>query len=165
MGPEAIAIAALVVSAVGTTASIYQGNKAADESKKAQKAQNRMAQLKAAREKRSQLAQRRKAVAANEAMGVATGTAGSSSELGSIASIGAQTASNVGFINRQESLANRASKANRASATYSNRAAAFGQVANVASSLFSASSPQGLIKQPKSTNVPTGADISNAYKP
>jgi hypothetical protein len=138
-----LAIASLAVAVVGTGASIHQSREAAQESKKAEKAQQRMADMKAAREKRNQLAERRRLSAAAEAQGVATGGQDSSAEAGAIASIGAQTASNVGGLGAAQAQAKKASKARQRGADHSSNALAAGAVGSFASDLFD---PKDLFK-------------------
>lgn len=131
MGTGAL-VAATVLS---TAASIKQGKDAADASNKAEKAKQRIANMKAVREKRNQLSQRRALTAGVENQGAVQGTSGSSGESGAISSIGAQTAANLNFIDSNVRGAAQVSKQNRRSASASNRSGAYGAIANQAGSL------------------------------
>ena len=84
---SAAAVGAAVTAGVGALGQAYSGIQA-------QKAQQKAARVANAIERRKQLAAIRKAQRMNEAMGVGTGTTGSSSQIGqsaAIASSGAQT--------------------------------------------------------------------------
>jgi hypothetical protein len=134
MGVPAAILATTVLS---TGASIKQGRDASKASEKAEKAKQRIANMKAVREKRSQLAQRRVLTAGVENAGATQGTQGSSGESGAIASIGAQTAANLSFIDSNVRGAAQVSSQNRKQASATNRSGAFAAVAGVSSSLFS----------------------------
>jgi hypothetical protein len=146
MGEPITTGALLAATGLTTAASIKQSKDATKASDKAEKAKQRIANMKAVREKRNQISQRRTLTAGVENAGATQGTQGSSGESGAIASIGAQTAANLSFIDSNVRGAAQVSKHNRSAARSTNRSGAFAAVAGVSSSLTSESGVRELFQ-------------------
>lgn len=131
MPPPVIAAAAIATTAVG----IQQKGVARGKQEKAGKAQQRMADIRAARSRRAQIAEGRRARAAITAQATQSGIAGSSAEAGARGSVGSQVAANVSFLDSQQSLAGSVSRLNQSAQDSLSNAGTAQAIAN-ASQLF-----------------------------
>jgi hypothetical protein len=140
-------VATLLGAAFGI-ASFSQQAKASKQAKKAAQAQikaqqlgQRIANVRAARERRQQVAQARVLQAQQLAGGFSAGVGrGSSAVQGAVSSIGSQAASNVGFSQQVAGLSALASEQNILSAQYQSQAAtsqAYGNMFAKGASIFS----------------------------
>jgi hypothetical protein len=128
-----------ILSVVGTVAGVVQGQKAAKQQKKAAQAQvksqqvnQRIADIRAARSRRQQIAQARVQQAQQMAGGFGAGIGmGSSAIQGSLAASTASTAGNIGFSQQIQGMSGQASIFNQQAATAQGNAAAAGAMSNL----------------------------------
>lgn len=150
MGIE-VAIAAAVVGAVATGASIYQGQKAAKENRKAMRIEQQRQDLAAARERRQAIRQARMAYAQTQQAGENQGVSATSAAAGGLANITGQLNSNLSFLDTMNSLADRQSQHFMNSASAQASAQMWGDVAGTAMAVYGASSgiPKDIFKKKK----------------
>ena len=130
-------IAGLIISALGTAASIVQGQMAAEEQEKAAEVQRsinaskqqreREQLLREARIKRAQVRQQ----AENQGAGESSGT------LGAISSISNQAGSELGFLTQQGQAMSEISASKKRQASFEESSTTWGSVAKVGSTMFS----------------------------
>lgn len=94
----------LVVSLLSTAVQVGQQAQAQKQARRANQLQERIADIKAQRERRRQVAQVQKIRAQNLTQAEASGTTGSSSVAGATASAQTQAASNIGFLNQTREI-------------------------------------------------------------
>ncbi len=124
-------VTAVVASAVLTGASIVQSNKAAKAQRKANDVNRKIEERQRKREQMDALRQAQIARAQAQAAGVNTGVTDSSGLQGQVASIQAQTASNVAFSNQVQSAANVSSAYQQQAADAETRAGTFSSLASL----------------------------------
>lgn len=101
---------ALLAVAIGATATSYsQSRKAASAARQQSQIQQRMADMKAARERRDAVRQARIARAEIEQLGASTGTSGSSGVAGGVGSVQSQLGYNLSFLDNMQSMSGQAS--------------------------------------------------------
>lgn len=140
-GGSAAVGAGVALTAVGTAASIYQGQRQASSQRRAQRAQDRLMRARQVRENQQAIRARRAAAAQVASRSEAMGVAGSSGEAGAISSIGAQTGANIGFAGMQRGIGSQISSFNQAAATAAGRAQLGQTVAGIGGELMG---PEGL---------------------
>jgi hypothetical protein len=111
MPPAAIPIIAATAAVVGTGYSIYAGQKAASQQKKAFAAQQQQANLQEARQRRDAIRASRLAYAQAQAAGETQNTSGSSSSEGGRSSIVSQLSDNLSFLDQYGVLTDQAQTA------------------------------------------------------
>lgn len=136
MGVETIALVGLGLSAAGTAFSVYQGNQAAKDQKKAMKAQQRASDLKAARERVQAVREARIRRASVVASAGQTGTGMSSGVAGGTGSIQSQLGGNLNFSLGQQALGREATSANISAAGHQADANMWSAVAGLGGSLI-----------------------------
>jgi hypothetical protein len=127
-----VAVAAVAVAAVGTGYSIYAGERANKQQKKAAKAEQARSDLQYARQRRDAIREARAAYASSQQSAENQGVANSSSALGGQASIAAQLGSNLSFLDQYKVYTDQASAALASSASWNNRAQTGSQIAGLA---------------------------------
>jgi len=126
-------VTALTVAAVGMTgASIYSSEKARKESKRANRAQNRIRQATTARENLAAVRQQKIMQSQVLQAGATQGTMSSSQTQGTYSAIGSATAGNMGFRNQIDSLQQEVFRRMEKANLYSAQAGYYGQAANLA---------------------------------
>jgi len=123
--------AAVGLSLLSAGASIKAGR----EQKKANRATNKIRERQASKERLSEIRQNKITSAMSMANSTNSGTAGTSSAQGALASIGSQTAANLGFINAVSSLQSNVARFQNKAITNQGQATAFGTLGNVAGQL------------------------------
>lgn len=137
-----------ILSVVGTVAGIVQGQKAAKSQKraaqqqqKAQKVNQRISDVRAARERRQQMAQARVLQAQQQAAGFSSGAGmGSSAVQGAVGGLQSQLAGQMAFSNQVQGLSGEASQYNIAASGFQSQAAsqqALGNLFQQGASIFS----------------------------
>jgi len=106
--------------------------KAAKAQAKAQRTQQRIADIKAARERRSQVAEARRARAQIESQAGVSGIQGSSGAIGAQSSVQSQLASNLSFLDNVQSLSQQTSIFNQQAAKAQSNAATAGAIRDTA---------------------------------
>lgn len=134
-----LAIAALAVATVGTGYSIYNGERAAKENRKAQELQRQANQITEARTKRDSIRQARMAYAKSQQSAENQGVSISSSSQGGLGSIQSQLGSNLSFLDQISTINDQASAALGRAATFEQRAKTADSVAGLGFSAFGAS--------------------------
>jgi hypothetical protein len=132
-----LAVVGLGVAAAGTYMQYQQGKKAAASQKKAMEMQQRIADVRSARERRTQYQQariQRAAMLAGAAGGV--GQTQSSSFITGRGSIGSQAGSNVSFLNQLQGYGQRANIFNMNALSYQTKASMWGGIAGLGTSMF-----------------------------
>lgn len=127
---------ALAVAATATVGSMYYGNKAAKQQKKANEFQRKQANLQAARSRRDQVRQNRLALAGAQVSAEAGGVSRSSGAAGGQGSIQSQGLSNLTFIDNMNKLSDQASVALGKAITNGNYAQMFSGVADLAMAFY-----------------------------
>jgi hypothetical protein len=127
---------ALGVAAVGTGYSIYAGERANKQAKKAAQAEQARNDLRAARERRDAVRQARMAYGMAAQSAENQGVGESSSAIGGQASISSQLSSNLSFLDKDKFYADQASTALGNMRSWSNRANTASQVAGLAMTAF-----------------------------
>lgn len=123
------------VAAFTAVASAQQQRKSAKQQRRAIKAQQRIADVKAEKERTSQLRRARAARASVLANIAASGAAGSSAQVGGLGQIQGQLAGNLQFADKTQVLSREASSANLAAARAEGQAALFSTAASSVSTL------------------------------
>lgn len=141
MGLETLAIAALATSAVSTGVSVYQGQKAASQQKKAAKIEKQKNDLADARSRSDAIRQARIAYASAASNAEAQGVANSSSAQGGQGSIQTQLGMNLSFLDETATLNDQASQALGKAASLKASSAMWGDVAGFSMSVFSNAEP------------------------
>ena len=111
-------------------ASLYQGNRASQESRRANKIQQRIANQRADKERREQIRQARIRRAQVINASAASGGQGSSSEFSAVQGINQQLSNNLNESYVTQALAGQASSALNSASLYQNRSNLFGTVGN-----------------------------------
>ena len=109
----------LIATAISAGASVYSTQEAGRRADKAEALQERIASLKAQRERRRQIASAKRARARILAQSEASGTQQSSGVVGGVGSIQTQAASNIGFLNQTQTLGAQATSYQKQSRKYS----------------------------------------------
>lgn len=122
---------------VATGASIYEGEQANSQQKKAQNYQRQQNDLQAARQQRDAVRQARIAAATAVQAGANQGVSNSSAVQGGVGSIQSQTNDNVSFLDTYNKLSDQASTALGKASEFQTNASIFGSVANLATSAYS----------------------------
>lgn len=140
MGLETIAIAGLVVSAVGTLGGIASSIVGMRQQKKAQKAAEQQAALQRNQERRRMIREQRirRAQSLNAAAQIGATQEGSSGIAGGLTSLNSQTGSNLGFATQMQGLSDIQSKASLGASKAGAIGSIFGSAANLGFSAFSA---------------------------
>ena len=125
-------VALLAVAAVGTGASIYQGQKAAKQQKKAVAIQRQQADLQNARTQRDAIRASRLAYAQSQAAAENQGVAGSSSAQGGQGSIVSQLNDNLSFLDQYGLMTDQAQRHLGKAASLQSSASMWGDVAGLA---------------------------------
>ena len=125
----------LIASMFGTAASIDQSRTAARRTRKANKLQQRIADVKAQRERVRAIADARK-VRASQAQGAElTGVSGSSGAIAAQSSATSQAASNISFLDQVSSLGKESNMFLNRAATAQSNAGTFSAIAGLSSSV------------------------------
>ena len=124
----------LIASVLGTAASIDQSRTAARRTRKANKLQQRIADVKAQRERVKTIADARKVRASQAQSAELTGVSGSSGAIAAQSSATSQAASNISFLDQVSSLGKESNMFLNRAATAQSNAGTFNAVAGVASS-------------------------------
>jgi hypothetical protein len=133
------AITAGVVMAVAAVGSAYAQNKSAKAQARAQKAEQRRADIANARERRMTVRNARIARAQIEAQAATSGLGGSSVAAGSMANVSSQMARNLGWLSTNQQISAQVTSANLSAAKWMSRAntwAALGQAAGAVGPYF-----------------------------
>lgn len=134
---EPATIVTAVIAVVSAAVSYDQQQQAAAEQEKAQRAQARAARAQADRERQKAVREARIKRGMMEQAAGGAGMGGASSGVaGGRSAIGSEAGANVGYINQQESFAQAASRANQRANDAMGRAATWGAVSNVSSTIF-----------------------------
>ena len=120
----------------GTVNSAVQARRADKAQKKQTRANNRIQERRAQREKLDQLRQARIAAAQAQNLGAVTGAENSSSTQGAVGSIGAQYGANVGYIDSNMQDAREAAFWGNRASSYMSDAATSGAVGSLAGAAF-----------------------------
>jgi len=120
-----------IVGDIATGGAISQ-RKAAKAQAAAQRTQQRIADIKASRERRKQVAQARQARAQIESQAGAAGIAGSSGAIGAESSVQSQLGSNLSFLDQVQSLSQQTSIFNQQAAKAQSNAATAGAIRDTA---------------------------------
>lgn len=134
-----VAVAALAIATVGTGYSIYNGERASKENRKAQELQRQANQITEARTKRDSIRQARMAYAKAQQSAENQGVAVSSSSQGGLGSIQSQLGSNLSFLDQISTINDQASAALGRAATFEQRSRTADAVAGLGFSAFGAS--------------------------
>lgn len=137
----AIPIIGVAAAVVGTGYSIYAGERANSQAKKATKLQQQQADLSAARQKRDSVRQARMAYAQAQAAAENQGVSGSSSAQGGQASIVSQLNDNLSFLDQYGFISDQASKALGKAQSWRASAQMGGAIAGFGGTVF-ANAPQ-----------------------
>jgi hypothetical protein len=153
------AAAAIAATAIGTGVSVYGQTRAAEASKKAEEARNRMEKIRAQRERQEQIRQARIKRAQIVQAAENQGAGGSSSAITGASGVVAQAESNIQYINAQTSIGKQISNA-QASAVGAQGISAIGEgIAAIGSTIFANSSEiESIFKKKK--NPVTLAPVS-----
>lgn len=127
----AAAAASTAAAVGGTVASIQQSRRAQRAQEKAASVDRAQAEIANQRAIRQQIIRSRAQQAQLQAQGVATGTTDSSSQAGGIGSAQTQTAANVGFARQTQAAGRAVNELTTRASGYQGRAATFGAVANL----------------------------------
>lgn len=136
----AVPVLALATAVVGTGYSIYAGERANAQQKKATQLQKQQADLQAMRQKRDAIRQARMAAAAAAVTSESQGVSGSSSAQGGQGSIFSQLDSNLSFLDQSNVLADQASDALGKMRNYEYLSRTAGQAASLGFSAYAHSS-------------------------
>jgi len=131
-----VAVAGLIIGAVGTAVSIQQQQKAAKSQKKAQKAQQRQAELRARRQRVQAVREERIKRASIIAQSGMSGTVGSSGALGGVGSLASQGAAQQGFMGQQIALGGQANEALADASAAQQRAGVAGAIGGIGQGIF-----------------------------
>lgn len=126
-------ITSAVIYAAATVYSAVQQRKAAKAQRRSIKAQQRMADLAAARERRSAIRNARVQQASIESQAANTGLVGSTAAAGASGNVTSRTNENLSFMDMTNYQAQQASKANEDAAKYQSRAATGEAIGKLAS--------------------------------
>lgn len=121
-----------VISAVAAVGTAYSSYKAGQEQKKAIRAEQRRADLRASRDRRMAIRNARIARASVESQAALTGLADSSAATGSMSSIQSRLGENLSFLDQNLQLNAQASAANEAAARWANIGNAVGAIGGMA---------------------------------
>jgi len=138
-GPETMMYVALTTAAATTAYSVDQQKAGARDQKRAMKAQARIQEVKAARERRKQVRAAQQAQAQMAAGAQASGTTQTSGYTGGSGSVQTQLGANLSFLDQVGGLTQQASIFNQRAATHSSKAAtgqAISSLAMQGASLF-----------------------------
>lgn len=135
MGPVTASIL-LATTVGGTVNQVVQGRRADKANKQRTRAENRIQERRAQREKLDQLRQARIAVAQNTNVGATTGTGDSTGVLGANASTAAQYGANVGYIESNMGDAREAAFWGNRASSYATDAATSGAIGGLAGQAF-----------------------------
>ena len=138
MGAE-IAIAGLVLSAIGTVSQISSQKKAAKSRQRADRARQRQEDLRQARQRRSTIREARQRRAQVQSATTQQGVGASSAAAGAVGSVGSQAAGALSFLDTQAGLAREATAALAQASTFDARARFGGQIAQTGGTIFSQS--------------------------
>lgn len=144
-----LAVGLATAAVAGTAYAAKQQKKAAAQSRSAQRAEQRRADIAAARERRGAVRNARVMRASIEAQAAGTGLVGSSSASAAMSNVQGRTNENLSFLDQTAALSAQASAANIAAARYASRAETGLAVAGLAkqgfgvASSFIAPTPQG----------------------
>jgi len=136
MGVETVLLATMVA---GTAASISEQRKAGKAQERAFRAEERRAEVQNVRSVRQQIRQARLAQASMTNIAAQTGAMGSSALAGGTSSIGAQLSGNLSYMQDIARKNTAISNASIASARASSNAAIYGQIGQLAGTIFSQS--------------------------
>lgn len=128
-----------VVLAATSVYSAVQQRKAAKATKRSQAAQQRQADLAAARERRKAIRDQRVAQGSIESQAALTGLIGGTAAAGAQANVTSRTNENLSFMDQTAALSQKASVANQQAADYMSKAStaeAIGSLASSAGSLY-----------------------------
>lgn len=125
-------VTAAVIGAAATVATYQQQRKSAKAQARAQRAQQRQADIANARERRAAIRNARVQRASVESQAATTGIVGSSGVEGSLANITSETNSNISFLDQSQQLSSEASVANQQAADYASRAQGYQDIGNLA---------------------------------
>lgn len=124
--------ALLALSAVSTGVSIYKGQQAASQQRKAADLARRQSDLQAARQRRDAVRQTRMAAAQATQNAVNQGAERTSASLGGIGSIVSQGQGNISFLDQFNSFTDGINQRNSKAAKLAGQAQMFGDIANLA---------------------------------
>jgi len=143
---------ALIISAVGTTASVVQGQKANKAQERAQKIQQKQQAMQTARERRKQIRAARQSQAELRATAFAQGTAQTSRTAGISGNIAQERAENLNFIDQSSAFTSAIGQQNIKAARAQSQAGTYSALAGLAmqgaqSGLFDGgtSAPKGVV--------------------
>ena len=123
---------ALIISAVGTTASVVQGQKANKAQERAQKIQQKQQAMQTARERRKQIRAARQSQAELRATAFAQGTAQTSRTAGISGNIAQEKAGNLNFIDQTSAFTSAIGQQNIKAARAQSQAGTYGALAGLA---------------------------------
>ena len=135
---------ALIISAVGTTASVVQGQKANKAQERAQKIQQKQQAMQTARERRKQIRAARQSQAELRASAFAQGTAQTSRTAGISGNIAQEKAGNLNFIDQTSAFTSAIGQQNIKATRAQSQANTYGALAGLAMQ----SSGTGLFDKP-----------------
>ena len=147
---------AAIVTAVAAVYSANEQRKAGKEARKAAKMERRIAEAENVRSRRQAIRERVIQAARLENQAAGTGTTQSSGVQGGVASLGSQTASNLGFASQIEAMNNQRLSFLDAAAAAQGRA----QMAATASSVAGSFAPGGAFASAASTPAATTSRVS-----
>ena len=123
---------ALIISAVGTTASVVQGQKANKAQERAQKIQQKQQAMQTARERRKQIRAARQSQAELRASAFAQGTAQTSRTAGISGNIAQEKAGNLNFIDQSSAFTSAIGQQNIKAARAQSQSGTYGALAGLA---------------------------------
>ena len=123
---------ALIISAVGTTASVVQGQKANKAQERAQKIQQKQQAMQTARERRKQIRAARQSQAELRATAFAQGTAQTSRTAGISGNIAQEKAGNLNFIDQTSAFTSAIGQQNIKATRAQSQAGTYGALAGLA---------------------------------
>ena len=123
---------ALIISVVGTTASVVQGQKANKAQERAQKIQQKQQAMQTARERRKQIRAARQSQAELRATAFAQGTAQTSRTAGISGNIAQEKAGNLNFIDQSSAFTNAIGQQNIKATRAQSQAGTYGALAGLA---------------------------------
>ena len=123
---------ALIISAVGTTASVVQGQKANKAQERAQKIQQKQQAMQTARERRKQIRAARQSQAELRASAFAQGTAQTSRTAGISGNIAQEKAGNLNFIDQSSAFTSAIGQQNIKAARAQSQAGTYSALAGLA---------------------------------
>lgn len=111
--------------------SIYQSRKAVKQQKRANELQNKLADVRAARDRRQQAREAAIARGSLQNQAAQTGVVGSSGFMMGMQNISTQEKANIGYIATDRAFGSAISGLNQSAADYQSRAATYGAIANI----------------------------------